>query len=82
MLVKTETIAIKVSAEEKALIKKLAEEQNTTISKLLYKAVFKDNVDTVAAMRNELKHYTNGDDLDSASDEQIRETYNNLFKGA
>ena len=41
MATKTETIAIKVSPEEKEKIKKMAEEQDITVSKLLYKIIFK-----------------------------------------
>jgi hypothetical protein len=41
MAIKTETIAIKVSPEEKEMIKKMAEEQDITVSKLLYRMVFK-----------------------------------------
>ena len=41
MATKTETIAIKVSPEEKEYIKKLAGEQDITVSKLLYKMIFK-----------------------------------------
>lgn len=41
MATKTETIAIKVSPEEKARIQELAAKQDITVSKLLYKIVFK-----------------------------------------
>jgi hypothetical protein len=37
MAVKTETLAIKVSPEEKELVQKLAQEKDITVSKLLYK---------------------------------------------
>ena len=40
MAIKTETISVKVSAEEKAQIKEIAQEQELTISKLLYKIIF------------------------------------------
>ena len=42
MAVKTETIAIKVAPEEKELIKRLAQEQDVTVSKFLYKIIFKE----------------------------------------
>lgn len=41
MAIKTETLTLKVTPEEKELIKKMAEEQDITVSKLLYKMVFK-----------------------------------------
>ena len=41
MAVKTETIAIKVSPEEKEMIKKLAEAKDQTVSKYLYNLIFK-----------------------------------------
>ena len=41
MAIKTETLTIKVSPEEKELIKKEAEKQDITVSKLLYKLIFK-----------------------------------------
>ena len=41
MAVKTETIAIRVSIEEKEYIKELAEKEDITVSKLLYKMLFK-----------------------------------------
>lgn len=41
MAVKTETLAIKVSPEEKEMIKKLAEEKDMTVSKYLHKLIFK-----------------------------------------
>lgn len=40
MAVKTETIAIKVSPEEKQKIKELAEKQDVTVSKLLHRMIF------------------------------------------
>lgn len=40
MAKKTESVAIKVTPEEKELIKKLAEKSNTTVSRLLAKMVF------------------------------------------
>jgi uncharacterized protein (DUF1778 family) len=40
MAKKTESVAIKVSPEEKELIKKLAEKKNTTVSRMLAKIVF------------------------------------------
>lgn len=40
MAVKTETIAIKVSPEEKELIKRSAEEKDMTVSKYLYRIIF------------------------------------------
>ena len=42
MLVKTETVSIKVSEEEKKAIQEMANEQNTTVSRFLY-AVIKKN---------------------------------------
>lgn len=80
MAVKTETISIKVSPEEKKLIQFIAAQQNTTTSKLLYKMVFEDNTGVAAAMRNKLKGYTN-DDLDEVSDAQVEEAFKILFKG-
>lgn len=41
MATKTETIAIKVSPEEKKIIKELAAKEDVTVSKLLYKLIFK-----------------------------------------
>ena len=38
---KTETIAIKVTPEEKQKIKELAAKQDITVSKLLYRMIFK-----------------------------------------
>ena len=40
MATKTETVTIKVTPEEKEKIKKLAEEQDITVSKLLYRMIF------------------------------------------
>lgn len=42
MATKTETIAIKVSPEQKEEIKKLAEAQDMTVSKYLYNIIFKE----------------------------------------
>ena len=42
MAVKTETLAIKVSPEEKQKIKELAAKEDITVSKLLYKIIFKE----------------------------------------
>lgn len=42
MGVKTETIGIKVSPEEKELIKRLAAEQDVTVSKYLYRLLIKE----------------------------------------
>ena len=39
---KTETIAIKVTPEEKELIQKLAERDDVSVSKFLYRIVFKE----------------------------------------
>ena len=39
MGVKTESVAIKVTAEEKELIKRIAAEQDITVSKLLYRII-------------------------------------------
>ncbi|MBR5823809.1 MAG: hypothetical protein IKY67_06670 [Paludibacteraceae bacterium] len=41
MAVKTETLAIKVSPEEKETIKKMAEKEDITVSKLLYRMLIK-----------------------------------------
>jgi predicted transcriptional regulator len=41
MATKTETISIKVSPEDKQKIKELAAKQDITVSKLLYKLIFK-----------------------------------------
>lgn len=40
MAIKTETLTIKVSPEEKEKIKELAEKQDITVSKLLYRMIF------------------------------------------
>lgn len=40
MAIKTETITIKVSPEEKEQIKKLAADADVTVSKYLYRIVF------------------------------------------
>ena len=40
-MAKTETIAIKVTPEEKQKIKELAEKEDVTVSKLLYRLIFK-----------------------------------------
>lgn len=37
---KTETVGIKVTEKEKELIKKLADEANTSVSRFLHKIVF------------------------------------------
>lgn len=42
MAVKTETLTIKVSQEEKELIKKLAAEADMTVSKFLYKKLIQE----------------------------------------
>lgn len=44
MATKTETLTIKVSAEEKELIQKRAREEDRTVSKLLYKLLFESEV--------------------------------------
>lgn len=41
MSVKTEAVAIKVSPEEKELIKKLAAKEDVTVSKYLYRLLIK-----------------------------------------
>lgn len=41
MATKTETIAIKVSPEEKKMIQELATKEDVTVSKLLYRMIFK-----------------------------------------
>lgn len=41
MAIKTETIAIKVSAEEKELVRRLAAQEDQTVSKWLYNALIK-----------------------------------------
>ena len=80
MATKTETIAIKVTQEEKNLIGLLAQQNNTTVSRLLYKMVFEDNTGVAAVMKKELKQYTNND-LDEVDDRAIEEAYKVLFKG-
>ena len=81
MSTKTETIAIKVTTEEKELIKRLANAQNITVSKFLYEIIFKEvNVMTREKAYNELIHYVAGDSLDKMSDEQLIALYNNFFK--
>ena len=40
--VKTESVSLKVAPEEKELLKKLAEDGNTTVSKMLYKIIFEN----------------------------------------
>ena len=42
MAVKTETIGVKVSPEEKQVIKELAQTQDITVSKLLYRIIRKE----------------------------------------
>lgn len=42
MATKTETIAIKVSPAEKEYIQRLAAKQDITVSKLLYRMIFKE----------------------------------------
>lgn len=41
MAVKTETLTIKVSPEEKEIIKQMAEEEDVSVSKLLYRMLIK-----------------------------------------
>lgn len=41
MAIKTETLTIKVSPEEKEMIKQEAERQDISVSKLLYRLIFK-----------------------------------------
>ena len=45
MAVKTEVIGIKVTPEEKEFIKKEAERQDVTVSKLLYRLIKKEFFD-------------------------------------
>ena len=56
MAIKTETIAIKVSPEEKEKIKQLAADQDITVSKLLYRMIFnkggKENVSSKLEISN------------------------------
>lgn len=40
-MAKTETVTIKVTPEEKEIIKKLAEKEDVTVSKLLYRLMIK-----------------------------------------
>lgn len=42
MAIKTEIISIRVSPEEKEKIKRMAEKQDITVSKLLYKVIIKE----------------------------------------
>ena len=42
MAVKTETVTIKVSPEEKELIKRMAEAADMTVSKYLYKKIIQE----------------------------------------
>lgn len=42
MAIKTETVAIKVSPDEKETIKQLAQQQDITVSKLLYRILVKE----------------------------------------
>lgn len=42
MAIKTETVTIKVSPEEKEMIKALAAEKDWTVSKYLYNKLFKE----------------------------------------
>ena len=44
MLVKTDTITIKVSKEEKKAIQEMANEQNTTVSRFLYAFIKKNGL--------------------------------------
>ena len=53
MAVKTESIAIKVSPEEKELIKKLAAEKDWTVSKYLYNLVFKEGLNDGSTKSND-----------------------------
>ena len=81
MAIKTETIAIKVSPEEKKQIQELAAKEDVTVSKLLYKKIFKGDVKmSIDEMMNELKHYTNAD-LRERTVNEICEMYYELFKG-
>lgn len=81
MAVKTETIALKVSQEEKEQIKELAAAADVTVSKFLYRSIFKkeENAMTIDNMINELKHYTKTD-LMECSVNQIVAMYNELFQ--
>ena len=82
MAIKTETIAIKVSPEEKKQIQELAAKEDITVSKLLHKKIFnKESVKmSIDEMMNELKHYTNAD-LRERTVNEICEMYYELFKG-
>ena len=44
MLVKTETVSIKVSEEEKKVIQQMANEQNTIVSRFLYAFIKKNGL--------------------------------------
>ena len=44
MLVKTETVSIKVSEEEKKAIQQMAQEQDISVSKLLYRFIKKNGL--------------------------------------
>ena len=44
---KTETLTIKVTPEEKELIRKMAAEQDFTVSKLLHRMIFKTLIQEV-----------------------------------
>ena len=80
MAVKTETIAIKVSPEEKKYIQELAAKEDVTVSKLLYRMIFKGDVKmSIDEMMNELKHFTNAD-LRERTVNEICEMYCELFK--
>lgn len=46
MAIKTETLTVKVSPEEKEQIKQLAAEKDWTVSKLLHKLIFESEVKT------------------------------------
>lgn len=49
MAVKTEVIGIKVTPEEKEIIKREAERQDVSVSKLLYRLIKKEFFDKEAA---------------------------------
>lgn len=79
MATKTESVAIKVTPEEKAKIKVEADRLDVTVSKYLHKKIFKEeNTMSIEAMINELKHYTSSDLYDKTVN-QIVEMYCNLF---
>jgi len=82
MATKTDTIAIKVTPEEKELIKKLADRSGITVSKFLHEIIFKEVIAPMTRDKayNELIHYVAGDSLDKMSDEQLIALYNNFFK--